>query len=26
MEGFLSADIVLEIKYSRAAGANGRFI
>jgi hypothetical protein len=26
MEGFLSADIVLEIKYSRAAGSNGRFI
>ena len=26
MEGFLSADIVLEIKYSRASGSNGRFI
>jgi hypothetical protein len=26
MEGFLSADIVLEIKYSRAAGSNGKFI
>ena len=26
MEGFLSADIVLEIKYSRASGSNGWFI
>jgi hypothetical protein len=26
MEGFLSADIVLEIKYSRASGSNGKFI
>ena len=26
MEGVLSADIVLEIKYSRASGSNGRFI
>jgi hypothetical protein len=26
MQGFLSADIILEIKYSRSAGANGRFI
>ena len=26
MEGFLSADIVLEVKYSRASGSNGRFI
>jgi len=26
MQGFLSTDIILEIKYSRSAGADGRFI
>jgi hypothetical protein len=26
MQGFLSTDIILEIKYARSAGADGRFI
>ena len=26
MQGFLSTDIILEIKYSRSSGADGRFI
>lgn len=26
MQGFLSADVILEIKYSRLSGSNGRFI